>query len=96
MMRFLGAPALAIVVVIGVAAAGSGDADYELVIPGIIGPICAKSETTCNAAREALFAGRWLPTGITIARFNESLPFVDCKPHPSCFSEASNHIQGYR
>jgi hypothetical protein len=92
--KALYAPVLAFVVVVGTAAAGSGDGDWALLIPGEK-PICAKSEATCYAARDAIGAGRWTPLGIDRSYLNASIAFIDCKPSPGCFPAASLTIPGF-
>lgn len=82
-------PVAAVAIVLAVAAAGSGD--YELIVPGwpdALSPICAKSETVCDAARLAIFEGRLddiAPQGTR----------TRCVAHPQCFPAESNFIPGY-
>lgn len=83
----LPAPIFAVAVVFLVAASGSGD--YVLVMPerGIATGSCSKSAETCEAARQAAYAG-WLhgvPAG-TPSR---------CEPSPGCFTAESLCIRGY-
>ena len=62
--------------------------DFELVVPNIPGPICAKSEAVCETARRAIRAGWWdigVPADATTA----------CVPHPGCFPYESNFIAGF-
>ena len=69
-----------------VLAAASGMGDYALILPNQP-PICAKSEATCETAREAIRTGQW-----PIAR-----PQVEtgCIPAPNCFSAESLVIKGH-
>jgi len=59
----------------------SGSGDWVLVINrhGVDTGICAKSQATCEAAREAIAKGWWsIVPPVT--------PTV-CLPHPRCFAE---------
>lgn len=49
--------------------------------------ICATTRGSCEAAMDAVRAGRW-----PVAR--RDAPLL-CSPHPGCFSPASECIQGY-
>lgn len=70
---------------LAVAFVAVGAADFELVVEGVHGPICAKSEAVCETARRAIRSGLWgvgVPPDATTA----------CVPHPNCFSFESNFI----
>ena len=76
-------PLFAAGLVLAVAASGSGD--YVLTIPGE--RICAKSEHTCEKAREAIQLGRWpIVSPETPTR---------CTPAPGCFSPESLVIREF-
>jgi hypothetical protein len=80
-------PLLAAAVVL--ALTGWGDGDYELVVPGVPAPICAKSEKVCLEAVDAIAHGRWPSISTHIIAGP-----VRCVPHPQCFPESSNYIKG--
>ena len=79
----------AALLVLAASAAGSGDGDWELVVPGLEGPMCAKSEAMCLEAHNAVLRGRIL-TDLPAA-----LSATYCRPHPSCFPARSNYIDGF-
>ena len=61
--------------------------DWALVAPAQpeLPPICAKSETVCRLAVEAIATRRWpIEPG-----------YVECRPAPGCFSPESEVIRGY-
>jgi len=70
---------------VGAAAADSGD--YALIVPNQ-SVICAKSERSCEAAREAIRKG-WL-----LKEIPRNTP-TQCIAWPGCFSEKSNCIEGH-
>jgi hypothetical protein len=78
--------ALAIVLAAGMVAVGA--ADFELVVPGVPRPICAKSQAVCETARRAITRG-WWDVGVPAATPTE------CRPHPQCFPYDSNFIEGF-
>lgn len=65
-----------------------GASDFELVVEGVPGPICAKSAAVCEAARRAIRDDKW---SLGVPADTPSR----CTPHPDCFSFESNFIAGY-
>ncbi len=63
--------------------------EYELVVLGVEGPICAKSRAGCEAARAAIAADpqRWP----LVPRATPTY----CIPHTGCFSPESNCIANF-
>jgi hypothetical protein len=72
---------------VALAVALADPTDYELVVAGIGGPICAKSHATCEQARTAIRHG-WLPP------IADDAPAA-CHPHPGCFAPESLCIANY-
>lgn len=62
--------------------------DWELVVDGVHGPICAKSELVCEAARRAI-RNNWWPLGVPAD------VTTYCRPAPGCFSYESETIAGF-
>lgn len=72
----------------GIMAAGivlAASTDWELQLPDE--RVCAKSQTVCEAAMDAIRAGRWpiVPP---------ETPMI-CRPSPGCIPEAEDVIRGF-